>query len=39
MHAGRYSVEWNGAHEASGMYFCRLDAGSYSAVKKLILQK
>jgi hypothetical protein len=39
MHAGRYSVEWNGANAASGIYFCRLDAGKYSAVRKLVLQK
>ena len=39
MHAGRYTVEWNGANASSGVYFYRIEAGNFTAVKKLILQK
>ena len=39
MEPGSYSVEWNADAAPSGVYFCRLDAGSYVAVKKLLLQK
>jgi subtilisin family serine protease len=39
LHAGRYTVEWNGSEAASGMYVYRINAGSFSAVKKLLLQK
>ncbi len=37
--AGRYTVEWNAAASASGIYFYRIDAGKFSAVRKFILQK
>jgi hypothetical protein len=37
--AGEYEIEWNAAAFPSGMYVCRMQAGSYSAVKKLLLQK
>jgi subtilisin family serine protease len=39
LRAGRYSVEWNAANAASGIYFFRLDAGNFTAVKKLMVQK
>lgn len=37
--AGEHTVEWNAQAFPSGMYFCRLVAGDYSATKKLVLQK
>jgi hypothetical protein len=37
--AGRYEVEWNAAGYASGFYICRIEAGSYVSVKKLVLLK
>jgi hypothetical protein len=39
MEAGRHEIRWNAAGEASGIYFYRLQAGSYSATKKLMLVK
>ena len=36
---GNYEVEFNGANLASGVYFYKLTAGSFSATKKLILMK
>lgn len=36
---GRYARQWNAEGVASGTYFYRLDAGSYSETKKLILLK
>ena len=40
--AGRYSVMWDGTDDvgrdvASGVYLCRMEAGQYSAVRKLVL--
>jgi hypothetical protein len=35
--AGPKSVEWNAGNLASGMYFCRLTAGKFSDVKKMVL--
>jgi hypothetical protein len=35
--AGYYSVEWNASRFASGIYFYRLEAGSYVSTKKLML--
>ena len=40
--AGSYSVVWNGTDDAgrgvaSGVYLCRMEAGEYSAVRKLVL--
>jgi len=37
--AGYHSVDLNGADLASGVYFYRIDAGSFSDVKKIMLVK
>jgi len=37
--AGRYEAEFNGMRFSSGVYFYKLEAGSYTAVKKLLLVK
>jgi hypothetical protein len=39
MQAGKYSVQWNAASIPSGVYLYRLEAGSFSSVKKLTLMK
>jgi len=44
MDAGYYSVKWNatddnGSKVASGIYFYRITAGNFNAVKKLMLLK
>jgi photosystem II stability/assembly factor-like uncharacterized protein len=36
---GTYEVEWNGSNFASGMYFARLEAGSFIDIKKMVLLK
>lgn len=36
---GNYRVQFNGANLSSGVYYYKLDAGDFSAVKKLILIK
>jgi hypothetical protein len=36
---GRYEVKFDGSRLASGVYIYRLNAGNYSAVKKLVLLK
>ncbi|MDO9258154.1 MAG: T9SS type A sorting domain-containing protein [Bacteroidales bacterium] len=36
---GEYSVDWNATELAKGIYFCRMQAGSFSETRKLILQK
>ena len=36
---GNYSVDFNGANLSSGAYFYKLESGSFSAVKKLMLIK
>ena len=37
--AGNYSVQFNAANLASGIYMYRLESGNYSAAKKLIILK
>lgn len=37
--AGTHRVEWNASNLASGVYFYRIDAGSFSAVRTLTLLK
>jgi hypothetical protein len=37
--AGSYSVKFNGAGLASGIYLYRLESGNYTAAKKFILMK
>lgn len=37
--AGEYSVAFNAAELASGVYFYKLNAGSFSQIKKMILTK
>ncbi|HUL44301.1 MAG TPA: T9SS type A sorting domain-containing protein [Bacteroidota bacterium] len=38
-HAGNYTVRFDARSLSSGMYFYRLDAGSYHEIKKLLLLK
>ena len=35
--AGNYSKQWNAANMSSGIYFYRLEAGSFTETKKLVL--
>jgi hypothetical protein len=35
--SGTYSLRWNAAGFASGVYFCRLEAGSFVADRKLVV--
>lgn len=37
--AGTYGTTWNAAGFGSGMYFCRMQAGSFTATTKMILMK
>jgi phosphatidylserine/phosphatidylglycerophosphate/cardiolipin synthase-like enzyme len=39
MPPGTYTVQWNASTFASGVYFYRLESGSFVQTKKLILQK
>ncbi len=39
MEPGYYKYEWNGVQFASGVYFYRLDAGSFVKIKKMVLIK
>lgn len=36
---GTYAAVWNASGMASGVYFCRLTAGSFTATRKLVLMK
>jgi hypothetical protein len=37
--AGHYPIEWNAAGFGSGIYFCKMQSGSFTATKKMILMK
>jgi hypothetical protein len=37
--AGTYSTTWNASGFGSGIYFCKMQAGSFSATRKLVLMK
>jgi aminopeptidase N len=37
--AGRYSVEFNGTNLPSGVYYYKIEAGSFTDVKKMVLVK
>jgi hypothetical protein len=37
--AGSYSVTWNAAGLGSGMYFCKMQSGAFTAARKMILIK
>ena len=37
--AGTHQVEWNAMAQASGIYFYKVDAGQFSATKKMVLLK
>jgi hypothetical protein len=37
--AGTYETEFNASNLVSGVYFYKLEAGSFSSVKKMILLK
>ncbi|MCE1188833.1 MAG: M12 family metallo-peptidase [Ignavibacteria bacterium] len=39
MSAGYHSYDWKATHLVSGVYFYEMRAGSYSAVKKMVLMK
>ena len=39
MNAGRHTVNFNAANLPSGLYFYRLTAGDFTAIKKMILMK
>lgn len=39
MHAGTYTETWSAGNVASGVYYYRLTAGSYSEIRKLLLLK
>ena len=39
LEAGHYTRQWNAANITSGVYFCRLQSGTYSETKRLMLLK
>lgn len=38
-HAGNYLVEFNGSNISSGIYFYKIEAGSYTKINRMILLK
>ncbi len=36
---GSYQLDWNAATHSSGVYLCRMTAGSYTSVRKMLLIK
>jgi hypothetical protein len=36
---GSYRTEWNASGSPSGLYFCRLEAGSYRETRKIVLER
>jgi hypothetical protein len=38
-HAGNYSIDWNAAGMCSGIYFYKMQTGSFSATRKMLLVK
>lgn len=39
LYAGRHSVSWNASDHSSGIYFYKITAGDFTAVRKMILVK
>jgi hypothetical protein len=39
MDAGKHTVSFNGSEFASGVYFYRLESGSFTATRKMLLLK
>ena len=39
LNAGKYNYEWNGSNLTSGIYFYRINAGSFVETRKMILLK
>jgi hypothetical protein len=39
LRAGKYEIKFDGTHYPSGIYFYKLESGSYTSVKKMILMK
>ena len=39
MKPGKYEVDWDGSNFASGVYFYKLEAGSFAETKKMVLIK
>jgi subtilisin-like proprotein convertase family protein len=39
MNAGIYEYEFDGSSLSSGIYFCKMEAGSFTSIKKMILIK
>jgi hypothetical protein len=37
--AGKYEATWDAGDNASGMYFYRIEAGSFMSVRKMMLLK
>lgn len=39
LNSGNYSVEWDASRVASGVYLCRIQAGSFTATRKMLLTR